>query len=107
MIFPLIVLFMAVLLRANLQIDNESSHQVLQRRQCIWNSQKNAHTCNAYLPTIAQLVWALRNPELGKVGPETVIFFYSNLFESEVTEPTVEQGIDVLLLCYEWLQTTA
>ena len=53
---------------------------------------------------MGQHVWALRNPELGRVGPDTTAFFYTNLFELGVINPPKDQVIDVLIMCYEWLE---
>ena len=64
--------------------------------------------CNRFLPTLAQHVYALQDVQyLGKVGPGTTMFFYSNLFEPGENNPTPQRQTDVVNMCVNWLTNNA
>ena len=83
---------------------NFTSSQDLQRRQCVWEPVANDWVCNNFLTTLAQHVYALRDTQnLGRVAPEKIMFFYSNLFEPGETSPSLQRVAGVVQMAFTWL----
>ena len=87
------------------QAPNHTISQDLRRRQCLWDPNSQDWNCpNNYPPTLAQLVYALRDTQnLGNVGPGKIMFFYTNLFEPGDPRPSFEKQLQVFDMCIGWL----
>ena len=100
----ILMLFVAVLAQAIPLAGNDSNHQDLQRRQCVWDPDSQSWNCNNWPPTLAQQRWALREESgLGRVGPGKTMFFYSNLFDPGVKTPSADQQMEVVSLFSTWV----
>lgn len=59
--------------------DTESAvfnSSMLQRRQCVWNSSKNAYECDLEMPTVDQMIERMRGL---RATPDRHVAFYTNL----------------------------